>query len=482
MEEFYGNTQHEKLSLSFRKTFHEEEPQTSGNLKKPFSETSLRWLALIPMNLLLVGYFAAYDSPQPLQTAIESILGLDTQHYSYFYSLLAVPNIILPLFAGYIVDSLGVRPSMIVFATLVLLGQTVFTFGSYITSFNVMIFGRIVFALGADPLNIAQMVMVNRWFKGKEVAFALSLAPMIAGASKALNSIVVPVIFEKFQNLYMPLGFGTFLCLISEFCAILMIIVDRIDESRVKAAHIQHEDQLHVQEKVRLSDIKKFGWMVWLLVINFGLIDGLTFTLRCFLNDLYYKVYEFTNSEAGYLIAGHYIVMAVISPITGKLIDKYGYRASAVFYNSLLGVVGLLIILLATGYRSSLSFIPLILFGIYVGVDDVAVVPALPLVLKEKYLGTGYGLFYTVVNTVLFILPWTCGYIHDQFTSEKTGYFWVSLFLLAIAIIAAFESFLVFVYDFKTGRVLDKYIPAKDETIDMKKSRRLSADFLEFRL
>jgi len=480
MEEFYNPK--EKLSLSFRKTFHEETPQTPINAKKPFSETSMRWLALIPMNLLLVGYFAAYDSPQPLQTAMESILGLDTQHYSYFYSLLAVPNIILPLFAGYIVDSLGVRPSMITFATLVLLGQTLFTFGSYITSFNIMIVGRIVFALGADPLNIAQMVMVNRWFKGKEVAFALSLAPMIAGASKALNSIVVPFIFDKFQNLYMPLGFGTLLCLVSEFCAIIMLVVDRIDEHRVKAAKIQHEDQIHVQEKVHLKDIKHFGPMVWLLVVNFGLIDGLTFTLRCFLNDLYFKVYEFTNSEAGYLIAGHYIIMAIVSPITVKLIDKYGYRASTVFYNSLLGVIGLLIILLATGYRSSLSFIPLILFGIYVGVDDVAVVPALPLVLKEKYLGTGYGLFYTVVNAVLFVLPWTCGYIHDQFTSEKTGYFWVSLFLLVIAVIAALESLFVFIYDYKTGRVLDKYIPSKEDSTEEPKCRKLSAEFIELRV
>ena len=98
--------------------------------------------------------------------------------------------------------------------------------------------------------------------------------------------------------------------------------------------------------------------------------------------------------------------MALVSPLAGKLIDKYGFRASTVFYNSLLGILGFAFFAFVPGCQKSLiTLIPLALFGLYVGVDDVAIVPSLPLVLKEKYLGTGYGLFYMVVNLVSFILP-----------------------------------------------------------------------------
>lgn len=426
----------------------------------PLSSSNWRWFVLIPMNLLLVGYFAVYDSPQPLETAIKSTLGLNDEEYSYFYSLLAVPNIILPLIAGYIIDFMGVRPAMLGFSFLVLLGHTIFTYGSYLLSFKVMIIGRVIFALGGDPLNISQMVMVNRWFKGKELAFAISFGPLIAGGGKALNSIIVPLMYNSSNTLYIPLLFGSLLCVISALAAISVVIIDKVDQKRIQARLISSPETS--TDKVNIKDIKKFGLMVWLLVVNFGLIDGLTFTLRSFVNDFYYSVYQFSNTEAGYLVSGHYLVMAIVSPVAGKLIDKYGFRASTVFYNSLLGVLGFAFFTFVPNCQNSLvTLIPLVLFGLYVGVDDVAIIPSLPLVLKEKYLGTGYGLFYMVVNLVLFILPYTCGYIKDHFASPDEGYFWVNLFLLGLAVITAIESFMILSTDFKRGRILDKFTASK---------------------
>ena len=97
--------------------------------KKPFRLTRWRWLALLLMNLVLIGYFAVFDSPQPLETAIKATLHVNDQQYSCLYSFLAIPNIVLPVIAGYIVDIVGVRLSMTAFALLVFVGQVILTYG-----------------------------------------------------------------------------------------------------------------------------------------------------------------------------------------------------------------------------------------------------------------------------------------------------------------------------------------------------------------
>lgn len=436
--------------------------------KQPFRLTKWRWLALLIMNLLLLGYFAVFDSPSALQTAIQSALQIDDQQYGYLYSFLAIPNLILPLIAGYIVDVIGVRPSMLVFASFVLVGQAILTYGAQILSFDLMIIGRVIYSLGADPLNIAQVVMINRWFKGQEVGLALATGTLMAGAGKAVCSVAIPWIFDATGSLAAPFGFGTILCLFSLVCVIVMVIWDKANEKRELAIDPHYFRHTENAEKVNFKDIKKFKFIVWLLVLNFGLFDGIIFTIRSFLNDMYHNLYGFSNSTAGDYISIHYIVMAISSPLMGKFIDRFGLRSSIIFYNSFLGIIALLFyIIVPSCNQCATPVIPLILFGLYVGIDDAAVFACLPLVLDEKYLGTGYGLYYVVENLLLMILPQIGGFMKGAFASEAQGYFWVNIFLFGLSIVAMLESFALLIVDKKGGRILDKTV-FSDENEDLK--------------
>jgi len=427
--------------------------------KKPFRLTNWRWFALLFMNLLLVGYFAVFDSPQPLEAPIKELLNINDQEYSMLYSCLAVPNVILPIIAGYIVDSIGVRPSMIIFSILVLAGQLLLTYGAWLLNFTVMIAGRVVYSLGADPLNIAQVVMVNRWFKEKELALALSLGTLMGGCGKAINSIANPLIYEATGNIASPLGFGAAICAFSVLCVFVMVIWDRENEHREIALDPDYFRHAEHSERVNLKDIKKFRPTVWLLVLNFGILDGIVFTMRSFLNDFFQHAYNFTITKAGNLISSHYVIMAICSPLMGKVIDKVGMRASILFYNSFLGFFALLIfVLVPSGDQSIWPVISLVLLGFYIGFDDAAVFASLPLVLDEKYLGTGYGLYYVVVNIFLTILPPIAGTITSAFSSVTQGYYWMSMFLLILTIVGIIEAFILLVVDKKNGSVLDKTV------------------------
>jgi len=433
--------------------------------KKPFRLTSWKWLALALMNLILFGYLGVFDSPQPLQTQIMKEFKIGEDKYNLLYAFMAAPNIILPIFAGVLVDKMGARLSLIVFGTLVVLGQMIFGYGAQIMSFNMMLAGRVVYSLGADPLNIAQVVMVNKWFKGKELALAISLGSLMAGGGKAFNSAIIPIVYDIAQNIHVPLYFGGFICFLSLICAIVMVIWDKINDKR----EIQYNPSFGIHkeatENFKCSDMKKFKWIAWLLIINFGIFDGTIFSLRSYLNEFYQTSYRFDNQTAGKYISVHYMTMAISSPIMGFFIDKIGLRASITFWNSFLGILGFLYyILVPTSNQGLGPLIPLILFGLFLGIDDAAVFAGLPLVLDEKYLGTGYGLYFVFQNIFLTCLPLVTGSITEHFekTDPVTGYFWASVFLGMFAVLATLESLWLLIEDKKNGSVLDKTVAKKD--------------------
>lgn len=100
------------------------------------------------MLIFLVGSYYCFDIPAALKTQIDDYMGDPSEYETYFgllYTLYAVPNVILPFFGGYFVDKIGVRLSMLIFASLVALGQVIFSFGLLLESWPVMFTGRFVF-------------------------------------------------------------------------------------------------------------------------------------------------------------------------------------------------------------------------------------------------------------------------------------------------------------------------------------------------
>jgi MFS family permease len=73
--------------------------------------------------------------------------------FNLLYSVYSFPNIILPFFGGYLVDFIGVRFGIILFSTLICLGQAVFAFSASIKNYPLALVGRIIFGLGGESQN-----------------------------------------------------------------------------------------------------------------------------------------------------------------------------------------------------------------------------------------------------------------------------------------------------------------------------------------
>ena len=136
----------------------------------------------------------------------------------------------------------------------------------------------------------------------------------------------------------------------------------------------------------------------------------------------------------------------------------FGKRATLILIASVLSTLSftsyIIFPTLLSMYINSNSLI--IVAGLSVGMNDAAAYPALPLLLEEKYLGTGFGLFYAVQNMFIFVLPPTAAYIKiNAVTSSLDGYTWMILFFISLACILIAESIILLREDRKNGEILE---------------------------
>ena len=242
---------------------------------KPLHETRWKWLTLLLINISVFGDFFAVDNPQPLEHHIKEILKVDERHYSLLYTTYAFPSIITPLFGGLLIDRIGIRKGFVLFSLIVLIGQSVYTYGGYQTNLGWMLIGRVIYSLGSDPLNVAQTVFTNKWFKGGKVGFAMGLGNTTYALCRGLNSIVVPKIYNMYKTLFAPMLFSVFICAISVVAVIFTIILDRMNDASKRGADMEDSNVYVREDRVRLRDVRDFKPIVWLLITNFALVTGL---------------------------------------------------------------------------------------------------------------------------------------------------------------------------------------------------------------
>lgn len=178
---------------------------------------------------MLVGSYYCFDIPAALKTQIDDFMGDPAEYETYFsllYTLYSVPNVILPFFAGYFVDKVGVRLSMLIFASLVGAGQVIFSFGLLLESWPVMFLGRFVFGLGGENLVVANSALLADWFKGQELAFAFGINLSIARLGSVFNNLLSPALTNSL-GLVFACWFGAFLCGLSILCVVVTIPIDK---------------------------------------------------------------------------------------------------------------------------------------------------------------------------------------------------------------------------------------------------------------
>lgn len=110
-------------------------------------------------------------------------------------------------------------------------------------------------------MSVAQSAIVSKWFKGKELAFALGLNISVSRLGSVINGAVVPAAYN-YDGLGFALMTGFLVCIFSVITAFLLVFMDK------KADTIDGENGGKVvseDEKFKFKDIKSFNLAFWII-------------------------------------------------------------------------------------------------------------------------------------------------------------------------------------------------------------------------
>jgi MFS family permease len=358
-----------------------------------------RWAVLIVISLAMFGNYYVYDAVSPIADLLKAQLGFSDSQIGLLQAIYSVPNIVMVLVGGIVIDRVGVKKATLLFGILCLAGAGITAASGTLA---IMAAGRLVFGIGAESLIVSVTTAIARWFKGKELSFAFGVNLTIArlGSFAALNSPTwAKAAFDGWQApLLIATAMGT-LCVVG--AVFYWVMEDR--------AAARYEMGYTKTDKVIWRDLFKFGtsyWWVVMLCVTFysGIFPFQTFAVKFFM-----EAHGTTRELGGFLSSMLTLFAMVCTPLFGYLVDRVARRALFMMCGSLL----LVPVYLMMAYTGVSLYVPMAMMGIAFSLIPAVMWPSVAYIVDEQKLGTAYGLMTMIQNIGLAGFNFLIGWAND---------------------------------------------------------------------
>ena len=205
----------------------------------------------------------------------------------------------------------------------------------------------------------------------------------------------------------------------------------------------------------KLSDIKQFDAVYWLLLLNCGLIYGCITPWMNVGADFLQDTFGYSKPTCHKLLMVPFICGGIFTPTLGYLSDRIGKRTHLLFF-SVVSLVGAHYIF-GWSHTTYLAvvIVALGLLGIAFALFCAVIWPSFALVVEPRYLGTAYGIptsFYNLMVTVDYAVV---GVLTTKSDGEDK-YLKVEYFLMLMSMVSVLSVVLLFVADMRSGKRLGK--------------------------
>lgn len=367
---------------------------------KPSPPPLYRWLVLFFISLAMFGNYYVYDSIAPIADILKSQLGFTDENIGSLYSVYSIAAIFVLLLGGYVIDKIGTKKSTLIFSVICVLAA-VLTFIS--SDLTVMLSGRVLLGLGAEPLIVAITTALAKWFKGKELSFAFGLNLTIArlGSVAADNSpTLASSLFTDWQG---PLILSAILSLTCLIGALFYWMLESNAEKKYNLGEAEQTDKLDFKGMFTYS--KSFWFIVILCVTFYSAI----FPFRSFAIKFFIEAHGSSREFAGFLNSILPISAMIATPLFGLLADKVGKRATMMMFGSIL----LMPVYLMMGYTDISLYIPIIMMGIAFSLIPAVMWPSVAYIVDQRRLGTALALMTLIQQIGLAGFNWMIGKAND---------------------------------------------------------------------
>lgn len=389
---------------------------------RPAPPVLYRWTVLVFISLAMFGNYYVYDAIAPVFDLLKSQLDFSDQQLGLLYTGYSVAAVIVLLIGGYIIDRFGTRLSIFLFGVICLISAFVIASSP---QFEVMLTGRFILGLGAEPLIVAVTTALAKWFKGKELSLAFGVNLMIArlgSFSADLSPTWARPLYDNWQD---PLWLATAIASLCVTGAVLYWIM----ESRAEKRYSLGEEES--TEKIEFRNLYRFDRSYWYVVGLCVVFYSVVFPFRAFAIKYFIEAHGTTREIGGLLNSLLPLAAMIATPLFGLMVDRIGRRSWFMMAGSLLLLpLFLMVTYLPAGADIALwlpgfgdfsvpltLLVVMTLLGIAFSLIPAVMWPSIAYIVEQRRLGSAYALMTLCQQVGMALIPWLIGYTNDLFAA-----------------------------------------------------------------
>ena len=382
-------------------------------------------------------------------------LGWDSADYGFYaggYSFLCVWGGLIV--CGMLLDKWGVRVTGSIFVGMMTAGAALVTFAitsgmAPKTSLTVAYVGCMLFGLGSEIAGVGVTRSIAKWFKGRNMAFAMGLQLAIARLGTALALILSPMLVKAkaegeiytLLETAKPAFFGLALLLLGTVLWAVFVMMDaRFDAQNglTDRKERKEEDEFKFSDIFKVLSNKHFIMSALLCVFFYCSI----ISFKKFATSILIPRFDLPAESASLMVSLIPFSTVIFAPLFGSLVDKVGKGTRWMIAGSVLVFIAHIIIAFAPEGVSGFGYAGIAILGVGYSIVPAALWPTVSKIVPEKNLGTAYSLIYWIQNMGMLLVPIAVGFIFRNTESGKLAALHSEYVFLALCVLAIVVSLL----------------------------------------
>ncbi len=456
-----------------------------------------RWTVLILIALTMFFAYMFVDVLSPIKTMLEKDINWNSTVFGIYGGSEFFLNVFafFLIFAGIILDKMGVRFTAILSGGLMVIGAgiKVYALSPYFlnggfgydllnsfwsefpASAKLASLGFMIFGCGTEMGGVTVSRAIVKWFEGKEMALAMGIEMAIARLGVFAVFWLSPIFYEAFTSVQAPVIF----CFILLCIGLILYFVYAVFDVQLDKENPHH--MASDEESFKFKDLSKvFGnptfWLVALLCV---LYYSAIFPFQKFATEMLSSNVGLHPHWASRIFSLFPVGAMIITPFLGAYLDYKGKGATMLMIGSILMILCHLTFafLPSFGFEKgssimiTIAVVAIILLGISFSLVPAALWPSMPKLIDKRVLGSAYSATFWIQNIGLMSVPIIIGKVLDAVNDGNIGgskdYFLAMLIFASFGVIALVLSVLLKYFDRKKGYGLElpNVAKAKEEEI-----------------